>query len=229
MPRRRGFSQRDVHSRESAPGDTLVGQLLGFEREVRNNLGTPRGSYAFPNKGQATHVIHPLLAMGSPLRTSHLRLPSGPHATFADESFIDELAEAAGADPVQFRLGYLSDERQVHALESAAEAAGWQTRTSPRPGAGARGSGVAAGRGIAFRGRIATVAEVEVNLQTGKVWVRRFVCAHDCGLICNPDGLKNAIEGNLLHSMSRALYEEVSFGRSKGNQRGLADLSDCHD
>ncbi len=211
----RGFSQRDVHSRESAPGATLVGQLLGFEREVRNNLGTPRGSFAFPNKSQATHVIHPLLEMGSPLRTAHLRLPSGPHATFADESFIDELAEAAGADPVQFRLGYLTEERQVHALKSAAEAAGWQTRTSPRPGARARGAGVAAGRGIAFRGRIATVAEVEVNLQTGKVWVKRFVCAHDCGLICNPDGLRNAIEGNLLHSMSRALYEEVKFDRFK--------------
>jgi nicotinate dehydrogenase subunit B len=71
------------------------------------------------------------------------------------------------------------------------------------------------GRGIALYGDAATIAEVEVNLATGKVRVTRFVCSHACGLIVNPDGLKNVIEGNLLHSMSRALCEEVRFDRSK--------------
>lgn len=211
----RGFSQQDVSSRESSPGATLVGQLLGFERVISNRLGIPSGPDTCPNRRQTRQVIHPLLEMGSPLRTAHLRLPSGPHSTFGGESFIDELAEAVGADPVQFRLRYLTDERQVHALKSAAEAAAWQTRPSPRPGARASGSGVVTGRGIAVRREIATVAEVEVNLETGKVRVKRFVCAHDCGLIFNPDGLRNTIEGNLLHSMSRALYEEVKFDRSR--------------
>jgi len=182
---------------------------------VRNVVGTPSESYNFPNKRHTTHALSPLLEMGSPLRTTHLRLPTGSVVTFAAESFIDELAAAAGADSVQFRLRYLTAPREVTLIKAAAEAGGWNTRPSPGPGARVVGSGVVKGRGIALRGGAATVAEVEVDLQTGKVRVKRFVCAHACGLIVNPDGLKNVIEGNLLHSMSRTLYEEVKFDRSK--------------
>ncbi|MDP2647309.1 MAG: molybdopterin-dependent oxidoreductase [Desulfobacterales bacterium] len=68
---------------------------------------------------------------------------------------------------------------------------------------------------MALRKSAAVVAEVEVALETGQVRVTRFVCSHNCGLIVNPDGLKNVIEGNLLHTMSRTLYEEVTFDRSR--------------
>jgi CO/xanthine dehydrogenase Mo-binding subunit len=159
-------------------------------------------------------TIPPLLEMASPLRGSHLRLPSGPSTSFASECFIDELASATGTDPVQFRIRYLTEDRQIAALKTAAEAAGWESRPSPKPGAGRNESGVVTGRGIALREQIATFAEVEVNLESGKIRVKRFVCAHECGLIVNPNGLRNVVEGNLLHSMSRALYEEVKFDRS---------------
>src|SRR5205823_14713624 len=132
----RGFSQRDVAPWEFPPGEALIGQLLGFKREVRNTVGTPGESYAFPNKRKITHAIPPLLDMGSPLRGSHLRLPSGPSTSFASESFIDELAHAAKADPVQFRMRYITEKRQLAALKAVADAAGWQSRPSPKPDVG---------------------------------------------------------------------------------------------
>jgi nicotinate dehydrogenase subunit B len=212
----RSLDHQDIASGEELPGETLIGQFLGFKRgAIRNRIGMPDESYNFPNKRQTLHAIPPFVEMGSPLRTAHLRLPTGSVVTFAAESFIDELAAAVGADPVQFRLRYLTDQHQAVLLKAAAEAAGWETRPSPKTGTRAGGSGTVTGRGIALRNHAATVAEVEVNLGTGTVRVTRFVCAHACGLIVNPDGLKNVIEGNLLHSMSRALYEEVKFTRSK--------------
>ena len=145
--------------------------------------------------------------------------------TFAAESFIDELAAAAKADPVQFRLDLLTDgpddkafrrARSVAAVRAAAKAYGWDPRPSPKkPAAGE----TLTGRGIAYtyRGRTiaATIAEVEVNRQTGRVWVKRLVCAHDCGLVINPEGLKRTIECAMLHGLSRALWEEVRFDKEK--------------
>src|SRR5262249_4266379 len=147
--------------------------------------------------------------------TGNLRDPNGPQATFASESFIDELAAAAHADPVEFRLKLLtastSDDsgfkraRSIAVIKAAAERFGWDTRPSPRP----IGTGnVLTGRGIsyAFRNQtvVAEIAEVEVNRTTGHVWVKRLVCAHDCGLVINPEGLRGTIEGGLLHALSRA-------------------------
>lgn len=212
----RSLDHQDVAPGEEAPGETLIGQFLGFKPvTTRNRIGTPDESYSFPNKRWNLHAIQPLMATGSPLRTTHLRLPTGSVVTFAAESFIDELAASAGADPVQFRLRYLTDQHEVGLLKAVAEAAAWETRPSPKPGARAQGGGMVTGRGIALRGDAVLIAEVEVNLSTGKVRVTRFVCSHTCGLIVNPDGLNNVIEGNLLHSLSRTLYEEVTFDRSK--------------
>ena len=97
-------------------------------------------------------------------------------------------------------------------VEAAAEAYGWDARPSP----GTVGSGrVLTGRGIAYayraRTTIAVIAEVEVDRETGRVWVRRMVCAHDCGLVINPNSLESTVQGNLLHGISRTLYEEVQF------------------
>ena len=212
----RSLDHQDVAPAEEAPGETLIGQLLGFKQATtRNRIGTPDESYSFQNKRWKLHAIQPLMATGSPLRTAHLRLPTGSVVTFAAESFIDELAAAAGTDPVRFRLHYLTNQHQAGLLKAVAEAAAWETRPSPKRSARSQGGGTVTGRGIALWGDAATVAEVEVNLATGKVRVTRFVCSHTCGLIVNPDGLKNVIEGNLLHSMSRTLYEEVRFSRSQ--------------
>jgi len=158
----------------------------------------------------------------TPLRTGNLRDPNGPQVTFASESFIDELAAAAKADPIEFRLklfaaGSGDDNgfrraRSIAVVKAAAQAYGWQPRSSPqRPGAGE----ILTGRGFAYSFRnqtiIAEIADVEVNRRSGRVWVKRLVCAHDCGLVINPEALRRTIENGMLHSVSRALHEEVRF------------------
>ena len=133
--------------------------------------------------------------------------------TFANESFIDELAAAAGVDPVEYRLRYLADARERAVLIAAAEKAGWDPRPSPRTSE----TELAQGRGVAFaryendQAIAACIAEVQVEKSTGAVRVKRIVVAHDCGLIINPDCVKNQIEGNVIQSLSRALKEEVQF------------------
>ena len=81
------------------------------------------------------------------------------------------------------------------------------------------------GRGIAYAFRsqtvVAQIADVEVNRRTGRVWVKRIVCAHDCGLVINPEALRRTVEGGMLHSLSRALHEEVAVRHREGDQRGL--------
>ena len=144
--------------------------------------------------------------------TGPLRSPARIQNSFANESFIDELASAAGVDPVTYRLRYVGDERLRHCIEVVAKAAGWQLRNSPKP---ASTGDIATGRGIAAMqyegedGYAATVCEVEVNKKTGKIRVTRVVVSHDVGIIINPRGIKAQIEGNVVHGVSRALKEEV--------------------
>jgi CO/xanthine dehydrogenase Mo-binding subunit len=182
--------------------------------------------YAIPNRRMATHVVGLPLVWETPLRTGNLRDPNGPQVTFASESFIDELAAAANADPVEFRLRLLTaaktDDsgfkraRSIAVITAAVEKFGWDTRPSPKR----RDSGnILTGRGIAYAYRsqtvVAQIAEVEVNRRTGHVWVKRFVCAHDCGLVINPEALRRTLEGGTLYSLSRALHEEVRFDTEK--------------
>jgi nicotinate dehydrogenase subunit B len=129
------------------------------------------------------------------------------------------LAAAAGMDALEFRLRHLADARGRAVLTAAAEHAGWQARPSPRPEQGSARPSF--GRGLAFAqyrnaaAYVATVAEVQVDRDSGVVRVQRIVVAHDCGLIINPDGVTNQVEGNVIQSLSRALKEEVTFNRSR--------------
>ena len=213
----RAFSGGDVMYLPSTAGNFLGAQLTGIPNTTGVDEFAQWGeecvAYSFPNVHADAHVVPAFLAAASPLRTTHLRDPEGPATTFATESFMDELAAAAGRDPVDFRLKYLDDERLRAALTKAAEAFGWDRRPSPKKQVGT--SGIATGRGVALalRGetRVATVAEVEVNRRTGAVYVKRFVCAHDCGLIINPEALRGTIAANLIQSLSRSLKEEVLF------------------
>jgi CO/xanthine dehydrogenase Mo-binding subunit len=206
----------------------LIAQLTGMRRATpaAGGAATPSEMYAIPNRRMTTHVVSLPLVWETPLRTGNLRDPNGPQVTFASESFVDELAAAANADPVEFRLKLLtasSDDdsgfkraRSIAVIKAAAEAYGWDTRRSPK----AVGNGnILTGRGIAYAYRsqtvVAQIAEVEVNRRTGHVWVKRFVCAHDCGLIINPETLRRTLEGGTLHSLSRALHEEVRFDTEK--------------
>ena len=216
------------HIGYNGPDTVLVAQLMGRrpEKPAPGGANVPTEMYVVPNRRRRTEVVALPVIYETPLRTGNLRDPNGPQTTFAGESFIDEMAAAAGADPVEFRLKLLtaSDQdnerfiraRSICVVKAAAEKYGWDTRRSPKPiGTGT----ILTGRGIAYcyRGRtvLAQIAEVEVNRETGYVWVKRLVCAHDCGLVVNPEGLRRVVEGNMLHGLSRALYEEVQFDTEK--------------
>jgi CO/xanthine dehydrogenase Mo-binding subunit len=151
----------------------------------------------------------------SPFFTGPLRSPLRLQNTFAHESFMDELAARAKADPVAFRLQHLSETSMIDVVKAAAQAAKWEPR--PFPQSGSSGAHVATGRGIACvayegdTGYVALTAEVEVDRSIGRIEVKRFFVAADCGPISNPAGLRNQIEGGTLQGMSRALGEEVTW------------------
>ena len=191
------------------------------------NPGFPNGTqssgeiYGVPNQRIVAHLVNWHFPEPIPLRTSNLRAPGDVARCFASESLIDEIAADLKMDPVEFRLRSLTgNNRGIDCLQAAAEKAGWQKRPSPGP---VTAGNIARGRGIALTQRantyVATVAEVEVNKTTGHVAVKRIVCSHDCGLMINPDGVKNQVEGNVIQGVSRALLEEVSF-----NATGVTSL-----
>ncbi len=206
----------------------LIAQLTGVRRAkpAAGRASLPSDMYVIPNRRQTTAVIPLPLVWETPLRTGNLRDPDGPQVTFAAESFIDELAAAAKADPVAFRLKLLTASstddaqfkraRSIACIKAAVEKFGWDPRPSPKP----RGNGdILIGRGIAYAYRsqtvVAQIAEVEVNRKTGRIWAKRFVCAHDCGLVINPEALRRTLECGMLHSLSRTLHEEVRFDAEK--------------
>lgn len=174
--------------------------------------GTDGTPYTFENR-KAMAASIPWMMNPNPLRTGNLRAPYGQGRCFACESQMDEMAASASIDPVEFRLRYLGDNtRAADVLRAAANKAGWQARPSRAP---AVSGNIATGRGVAISGLagtvVAQVADVEVDTSSGKVTVKRVTVAHDCGIIVNPDGLSNQIEGNVIQTVSRALMEEVDF------------------
>jgi CO/xanthine dehydrogenase Mo-binding subunit len=175
------------------------------------NLDPP---YPVPNLNIVSHHLK-----DTPLRLSNLRAPGKIANVFAVESFADELAAAAGMDAVAFRLRGLTDRRAIQVIDRTTGKMDWQTRPSPNPHP-AEGD-LLVGRGMAYmrykqaENYVAIGMTVAVNKATGKIAVRRVVCAHDCGLVVNPDGLRNQVEGNILQTLSRTLHEEVTFDQSR--------------
>ena len=198
-------------------GNLLAGQLTQPPAPPAKNgfAGGDRNAptnYDFKNNHVVVHWVK-----DSPLRPSALRSLGGAANSFANESFMDELAATAKVDPIEFRLRHLADPRAIAVIKEAAKLAHWQSRPSPRT---RNGSGVTTGRGISFMQYenhltyVAVVAEVQVDQSTGQTRVQRLSVAHDCGLIINPDGLRNQIEGNCIQATSRALKEQVNFSPS---------------
>lgn len=159
------------------------------------------------------------------LRASWLRGVSALPNSFAHESYIDELASAAGVDPVEYRLRYLKDERAADLVRATAERAGWIPHTTPQQqgadGEFLKGQGFAYARYV--HGRFpgvgaawaAWVADVEVNRNTGEVHVRRVVVGQDAGLMINPAGVRHQVHGNVVQTTSRALLEKVKVEPQK--------------
>ena len=213
----RGFSGQLRPSGTDVPGDSLAGQILGtFQPNSKDEHKFPEESYAFPAKRKVSHLLDWKRSLATALRTAHVRDPDGPQTCFASESFADEVAYAAGVDPVEFRLRYIADQRERAVVEAAARKSGWQPHAAPRR---ARDGNLLVGHGIAHAPRhgtmVAVVAEVRVDPSTGHYRVRRFTVAHDCGFVVNPRSLEGTIEANLMQAMSRAMHEEVRFDATR--------------
>jgi CO/xanthine dehydrogenase Mo-binding subunit len=223
-----GRSADQGHLGYNEADTVLIAQLMGRRRAMPapGSADAPSDMYAIPNKRTVTEVVGMPTIWETPVRTGNLRDPNGPQVTFAGESFIDELAAAAKVDALEFRMKLLTAStaddnsfrraRSIAVVKAAKEAFGWDARPSPKP----LGKGdVLTGRGMAYTYRsqtiVAVMAEVEVNRKTGRVWVKRLACGHDCGLVINPESLRRSVEGGMLHGMSRALHEEVKFDTEK--------------
>ena len=203
----------------SNPGNVVTGLLAGFQPQritPRSPAPPPQGRYGNSSNAVPSYVIGRVgdssggtgvvtrervlsHTVESPFFTGPLRSPRRLQNTFAHECFMDEIAAHVKADPVEYRLRHLSESRLREVVTAAAKRAGWEARPSPR--ANPPRTGVATGRGIACvlyegdNGYCATVADVDVDQDTGRIKVTRSVVAMDAGPISNPDGIKNQIEG----------------------------------
>jgi CO/xanthine dehydrogenase Mo-binding subunit len=204
----------NTHSmRPGGAGSLLAAQHMAqpFAVPIPKPLPLPEGGgdrnaiplYTFPN----AHVVHHFIP-AMPLRISAMRALGAYHNVFSIESFMDELALAAGADPVEFRLNHLQDPRGRDVIEKAAQGFGWKRGQKPPP---ERGFGFAFARYKNLAAYCAIASEVEVNRESGRPRLVRAVAAVDSGQVVNPDGLANQIEGAIVQSMSWTLYESVTF------------------
>jgi CO/xanthine dehydrogenase Mo-binding subunit len=181
-----------------------------FEQPKPNDGGPPNYSaarngialYEFPAQKVVTHFVRTM-----PLRVSSTRGLGAYANVMAVEQFIDELAHNAGADPVEYRLRFLKDERCRDVLTKCAEKFGWDSFERGRN----RGRGIAFARYKNYAAMTAVALEVEVTPRNGRVRVIRAVAANDSGHMVNPDGIANQIEGGLIQSLSWTLKEEVKF------------------
>jgi nicotinate dehydrogenase subunit B len=214
----------NTHStRPGKAGDLLAGQHLArpFAPSPPQPGSQPDGLgdrnaiplYTLPNAKVVYHFIPQM-----PLRVSALRSLGAYANVFSIESFMDELAVAAGADPVAFRLKHLADARARDVITLAADKFGWNN-FQRRAG---RGRGFAFARYKNHAGYAAMACEVEVRRDTGEVRLLRVVAAVDSGEVVNPDGIRNQVEGGILQSASWSLTEEVTFDRSRITSRDWA-------
>jgi nicotinate dehydrogenase subunit B len=177
--------------------------------------GAANGTGSITSEQILTHVFD------SPFYTGPLRSPNRLQNTFANESFMDEVAAMLKLDPVAFRIQHLVDKRLIACVHAVANAVNWVTRPSPQTGVPK--TGVVTGRGLSCclyegnNGYCALAAEVSVDQDTGVITVTRFAASQDSGPISNPDGLMNQMEGGALQGMSRALFEEVTWDSTDSN------------
>lgn len=213
----KGFNGWDIKFNAESPEHVLVGMLTGHKKWTGFNFNTPEESYRFPKHVHWWETVPPYLEQASPLRTAHMRAPQEMQTHFGQECFVDEVASACGMDPVDFRLKHLQDPRELEVVKAATQKLGWGKRANKGDGGEGKTSNakIMRGRGMAlhagYQAYAAVACEVEVNRDSGKIWVKRVVIAHDCGLIVNPIGVRAALEGQIMQGISRALYEEVHF------------------
>lgn len=168
-------------------------------------------TYELPRREIRNHIL-----LDTPVRNGSFRTLGSHGNIFGIESFMDELAEAAGSDPLAFRLAHLRDSRARAVLQAAADKAGW---TPGRKGDGQLGRGLAFCRYKSIGMYAAAVVDVEIDRKTGVIKVPRVVMAADLGLVVNPDGAKNQLEGGIVQAVGLTLKEQVAFDRREITSR----------
>jgi CO/xanthine dehydrogenase Mo-binding subunit len=163
--------------------------------------------YRIPNLRVQHHFLPDM-----PIRVSAMRSLGAYQNIFSIESFMDELAAAAGADPVEFRLRHLDDPRARDVVHQAARRFGWDSRRSRKPG---HGNGFAFAKYKNLMAYCAVAVEVSVDPGTGEVSIGRVASAVDCGQIVNPDGVRNQVQGGIIQSASWTMLEQTTFDREK--------------
>ena len=221
--------RHDVWSNPHSTRPTSAGGLLAgaevdppFPPQKARPIPMPEGGgsrnanplYALPNSKGVYHF-----AAEAPVRVSALRSLGAHMNIFAIESFMDELAKAAGADPVAFRVSHLQDERARAVVQAAANRFGWIAR---KAGSDRRGCGFAFARYKNLAAYCAVAMEVAVDRTSGAIQVSRVVAAVDSGEAINPDGIRNQIEGGIVQSLSWTIHEAVAI---EGTQRRSFDWS----
>ena len=202
----------------------LTGAIPGEPRTLEMGDRTAAPPYRYANRRVVCHDMAPIV------RSSWLRGVSALPNSFAHDCMIDELAEAAGADPVDYRLRNLDDARAVALIDATAKRAGWQARTP-----GSRGKpdadGMLHGRGVAYARYVhskfpgfgaawaAWVIDLSVDAATGRIRVQRIVVGQDTGMVINPDGVRHQIHGNVVQTLSRCLLEKVAFDEAGVSSR----------
>jgi CO/xanthine dehydrogenase Mo-binding subunit len=179
--------------------------MLGYHVGIHRNADP---LYTFPHRRVVKHFVE-----GSPFRTSSLRALGAYANVFAIESFIDELADAAGLDPLELRLRQLADPRAREVLVAAAERLGW--RSAPRPARSGRGRGLGFARYKNQKAWCAVAVELRVDDASAAIRIERAVIAVDAGQIVDPEGIVNQLEGGFVQAASWTLREEVRFDRTR--------------
>ncbi len=187
-----------------------------------NGLEDPWVYAAIPNVAQRGHGTFQVGQKESPIavgiRDHSMRTPGQYQQNFPRELAVSEAAAMEGVDAIQFRIDHATEERAIGVLKAVREAAGWDTRPSPRPDAASTGDKVVRGRGVSLMLRSGTywacVCHVAVTPSTGKVVVEKYTAAADPGIVVNPMQLKRQVEGGAVMGVSHALFEEVIFDES---------------
>lgn len=195
------------------------------------NIAQPSGGsdrnavplYTFARQRVVNHLL-----VDTPIRTSALRTLGAYANVFALESFIDEVSTAQGADPIEFRLRHLQDERGRAVIERTAALARWQPTAARDPKAAVE-KGLLNGRGMGFAkyknlaAYCAVIVDLSIDTRSGEIRVERALSTVDAGLVINPDGLRNQIEGGLIQSASWTLMEQVAHDRTRTLVRNWGD------
>jgi nicotinate dehydrogenase subunit B len=205
------------HSTRPGPAGALLAArhlATPFAPETPEAKTNPSGSgdrnavplYAFPNRNIVWHFLKDF-----PVRVSALRALGAYVNVFSIETFIDDIAKAAGADPVEFRLRHMTDARARDVITETAQKFGWSSDPMPK----GRGCGFAFAQYKNLASYFAIACEVEVEHESGRARMIRAVAATDAGEIVNPDGLRNQMEGGIMQSMSWTLFEAVKFSKQR--------------